>query len=444
METKPPPSEVAACQQQFERSLFEATQSFTQPVRRWVLAHSGGLDSQVLLHLAASQTRYRPLHVLHINHQLQASAQDWAGFSAAQAERFGVEYSAIEVIPESSSEKAARDARYQAFEQFLQPGDCLLLAQHADDQAETVLFRLLRGSGPNGLSGMPVARALGQGCLLRPLLNLTKSQLQAYATHFQLTWVDDPSNLNDRYSRNFLRHSIMPALAQRWPGLSHRLSEVATRCRQEHQLLNAYLDRDLKTLVVDNQLRLPLLLTKPDVQQSMLLRRWLEVATGALLNEVQLQVIRSGLINAECDAQPLFQKQGLTLRRYRGCLYLNNTLSLAAVETLPSLTCGTHDLGDGRLTITADSAGLRTLKGVKLRRRQGGERCRPAGRSNSMTLKNLFQEAGVPPWLRASWPLLYAGDQLVAVPGICVAEGWYVDSKGFCLNWHSFALSEQG
>jgi len=356
----------------------------------------------------------------------------------------GVSYSLIKVNPVSASEASARDARYQAFEQFLQPGDCLLLAQHADDQAETVLFRLLRGSGPNGLSGMPAVRSLGQGWLLRPLLGLTRSELESYAAHYQLSWVQDPSNQNQHYTRNFLRNSIMPMLAERWPGVSQQLGEVANRCRQEHQLLNAYLDQDLATLIEENQLLLQPLREKPATLQLMLLRRWLEVAAGVLLNETQLQELNTALIQSAPDTQPVFHKQALMVRRYRDRLFLTRCANREPLQSLSSLSPGKHDLHDGWLTITADAAGLCSLEGVQLRRRQGGERCRPAGRDGSKTLKSLFQEAGVPPWLRGDWPLLYAGDQLVAVPGICVVEGWYVKSQGFCLNWHSFALSEQG
>ncbi|MFW1676673.1 tRNA lysidine(34) synthetase TilS [Pontibacter sp. JAM-7] len=441
MDTKPSSDLVALCQQHFSAALQNATNSSSHPITRWVIGHSGGLDSQVLLHLASALLPTRQLYCLHINHQLQPESFHWAEFSAAEAQKLGIEHGCMDVRPTSASEDAAREARYNAFSDFLQPGECLLLAQHADDQAETVLFRLVRGSGPNGLAGMPASRSLGVAMLYRPLLELSRAALEAYAHAHQLNWVEDPSNSDTRYARNLLRQEVLPALQRHWPGVSEQIRRAAKLTAQHTGLLNTYLDEDLAVLTAGNVLDLVALASKPQTLQRQLIRRWLEQSTGLLLNEIQLQEIQDRVVNAADDAQPVFHKAQFSLRRYRQKLYLCQDSEVALVMHLSLSQPGQFTLGDGTLHIESGVAGLKTLQGLELHRRQGGERCRPQGRGCSMTVKSLLQEAAIPPWLRPQWPLLYAGEELVAVAGVCIAEGWYAPDAGFSVKWRSFALS---
>ena len=184
-------------------SFLESMQAY--PGKRWVIALSGGLDSIVMLHLAASHLPSHKLHILHINHHLQDSADAWSEFCRQQAKSLSLPFTQVDVSPANSSEAAARDARYAAFSHFLEIGDVLLLAHHANDQAETVLFRLLRGSGLNGLSGMPCSRMLGNNYIVRPLLSIPRFELEVWADTQQLNWIEDPSNQSALYDRNFLR-----------------------------------------------------------------------------------------------------------------------------------------------------------------------------------------------------------------------------------------------
>lgn len=404
------------------------------PPRRWLIGHSGGLDSQVLLHLAARHLPAEQLQVIHINHQLQSDARAWAAFSAAQAKQLGLAQQTLTVELEASSENSARDARYEAFSRQLVAGDCLLLGHHADDQAETLLFRLLRGTGLTGLAGIPAARTLAAGQLLRPLLQHSRAQLEQWAHAQQLSWVEDPSNALDDYDRNFLRNRVMPVLAQRWPGFAARWAHTAQLMVDTDQLLNTYLDQDLQRLVGPQQQLNCEKLPVAQPRRQALLRRWLQ-RQGVSAGAVPLAAIERELIGAQPDAQPLLQLGGRVIRRYRGQLYCLATMPVKPAVFSGALEIGEALLGDGVLTVATGEGGLKTLASVQLVRRQGGERLQPAGRGGHCSLKKLLQEAGIAPWQRASWPLLMVGEEVVAVPGICICENWQSRGVGFTVNW---------
>src|SRR3990167_5323944 len=216
----------------------------------WCVALSGGLDSTVLLHLLASLAQREalpPLSAIHIHHGLQAAADVWPAhcreLCAALCVPLQVEY--VQVAPGASLERAARDARYAAFAARLGAGELLLTAQHRDDQAETLLFRLLRGAGVQGLSAMPLSRALGAGQLVRPLLNCSRDELLAYAREHKLTWIEDPSNADERFSRNYLRRQVVPALLSRWPQAATTIAPSAAHLSEAAQLLDELAQQDM-------------------------------------------------------------------------------------------------------------------------------------------------------------------------------------------------------
>ncbi|MDI3322950.1 tRNA lysidine(34) synthetase TilS [Pontibacterium granulatum] len=426
----------AVIEQRFKAQL----QQMPEP-KRWLIGHSGGLDSQVLLHLASKILPPDRLLVVHINHHLQQPADSWAAFSLSQAELLGLKHTTLDVYPKSDSEDDARRARYAAFDSIMTGGDCLLLAHHGDDQVETLLFRLLRGAGLKGLSGIPKHRDLASGKLYRPLLATTRQELEAYAEQHGLQWVSDPSNQSDLYDRNFLRLKIVPLLEQRWPGFRQQGLATVEQLRASHRLLDEYLDRDLAALIgAMGELQIVPMAGFSEERQHHLLRRWVELGGGLLLNKTQLLEIQKTLIAARVDAQPQLRLGDLVVRRYQQALYLTERETLEPLN-LSELSLGEHVLGDGCLLVESEETGLKTLDGIYLERRKGGERCRPVGRSGSCTVKKLLQEAGIPPWLKAHWPLLKSDDEVVAVPGICVCENWDTKNGGFNVSWHSFALS---
>ncbi|MGM0572056.1 MAG: tRNA lysidine(34) synthetase TilS, partial [Pseudomonadota bacterium] len=207
------------------------------PHSRIRIALSGGMDSVLLLHVAASlYAGTDRLSAVHVNHQLQPNADQTERFCQQVCGELGVPLDIRRVVVRSRQgagkdtggiEEAARHARYQVFEDILVPDELLLMAHHGDDQAETVLFRLLRGTGVAGLGGMPGSRPLGEGLLYRPLLAFSRGELQAWATEKGIDWVEDPSNTDERFDRNFLRQTIMPLLKARWPSLISRIGHSA-------------------------------------------------------------------------------------------------------------------------------------------------------------------------------------------------------------------------
>ena len=423
-------------------AFLESTQKY--PSKRWVIALSGGLDSIVMLHLAASLLPYKKLHVLHINHHLQASAAAWSDFCRKETESLCLPFTQIDVYPENSSEAAARDARYAAFARFLREDDVLLLAHHANDQAETVLFRLLRGSGLHGLSGMPVSRKLGDNDIVRPLLSVTRCELEAWAQEKQCNWIEDPSNQSVIYDRNFLRLKVLPVLKERWPSVVERICFTSRMLRDERQVLDQYLDAELETVALGAScINGTVLAELPAYKRKTLIRRWVYSHCGDTLNEAQLVQLDQDFFYSAADMSPEFNFKTVTLRRYRGNLYLCSTLKVENPIVRQPLSEGRIELPGGVLIVKRSNVGthlLKTLEQVICVTRNDGMSCRPVGRRQK-SLKKLFQEAAIPSWQRKNWPVFMVDEEIVAIPGICICEGWSVLSSempGFSLIWEPF------
>ena len=208
-----------------------------QTADRLVVGFSGGADSHSLLHALVELSRREdlpPVIALHVNHGLHEDANAWTTHCAAVASDLGVEFHerVVSVDAGASPEAQARDARYTVFESFLDAGDVLLLGHHLDDQVETVLFRLIRGAGPSGLAGIPEQRPLGRGLLVRPLLAITRAQIEDYAVFHELSFLNDSSNVDTRYDRNFLRHKVLPLIESRWPGYRSGFARSAALSRE--------------------------------------------------------------------------------------------------------------------------------------------------------------------------------------------------------------------
>jgi len=416
-------------------------------VTRWVIGLSGGLDSVVLLHLAARSLPAGQLLVVNIDHQLQPQSAHWSDFCGRLAGSLNLPFVSHKVVVAAgaSLEQAARQARYQVFEELLQPGDCLLLAHHLDDQAETMLFRLLRGTGVRGLAGMPDSRMLGEAELYRPLLSITRQELQDWARAEQLQWIDDPSNADLSYDRNYLRHKVLPLLQARWPGFSHRWSDTAGYLREAEQLHRDLAEIDLQQVRTGAGLDCSALMALSAPRRANLLRYWC-LKAGQSIGERHIQGVVK-LIAAADDRQPVVQLGDLQLRRYRGALVLQPQQTTIEWGNRPLTELG-EQTAQGRLEVVggADHAGLKSLTGVTLRNRYDGDRCKPVGRGGSCSLKKLFQEHNIPAWQRSSWPVCVVGDEIVALPGICICDGWQSDKKGsgFTLKWLPTALSARG
>lgn len=415
--------------------------------RRCYLGYSGGLDSHVLLH--ALQPLLPNLSAVHINHQLSPHAGQWAAHCAGVCAGLGVPLVSETVTLKPSgggTEEAARRARYQVFERLLGEGDVLLLAHHRDDQVETVLYRLLRGAGPGGLAGIPERRPLGKGNLLRPLLGVSRQELRDYAIAEGLAWVEDESNADLHFDRNFIRHKVIDKVAERWPDYRKRLARSAALCGEASDLLAELAAQDLATLDerderLGTSVAIDFLSKFHRSRQANLLRYWIGARGYPLPGHRPLATLLGQLEQTVAAMQ--IDWPGCTARKYRNRLYL--------LSPLPSLQPLTQPLAwqpetpltlpDGSvLSATSVSGeGLLIPKGtsIQVSFRRGGERCTPVGRSGSNTLKTLFQEVGLEPWLRPRVPLLYSGGQLLAVGDLWVCEPFAATAgqSGYQLSW---------
>lgn len=415
-----------------------------------LIALSGGMDSVVLLHAAVHCLAERPggLAALHINHQLQPNADDCEAFCRELCASLGVSCQVTRVtVPQGATggrgglEAAAREARYQVFEAALAEGGTLLMAHHQDDQAETVLFRLLRGSGPAGLAGMPRQRPLGRGRLVRPFLELSRQQLQGHAASTGYRWVEDPSNQDTGFDRNFLRHRVLPLLKQRWPTVLKRLQRSAEACDEGAQLA-ASLARLHHQQVAsrDGGLRVAELARLTGPEQKNLLRWWIGQRGLPVPERQDWRASLAELTGAGEDRQPELVGQGFVLRRYRGTLYL-----VSSEQPLPQpcwLEPGRPTRwGDWCLTLEPVVAPSKQIPKIRLSTRQGGERLRPDPGGPSRALKTWLQEQAVPPWERARLPVLTELGEVVAVgdfwispkyAGAAPERGWRIVVERYC------------
>lgn len=414
--------------------------TLTAPSSRWLVAFSGGMDSTVLLHALSQCGDDLPQQVLaiHIDHGIHAESATWERHCAQIAATFGVDYlcKRVSVAAKGAGgmEAAARDARYSAFRNLVRDGDCLLSAHHADDQAETLLLNLLRGSGVAGIAGIGFSQPFAEGRLLRPLLDISRESLQHYAANQDLDWLDDPANDDTRFDRNFLRKSVMPLLATRWPAVATQFRKSADLAGEASELLNELADLDLASHEAADRLSIVALKALTPARQRNLLRRAVSICGLPSPPASRLYQAVNELIPAREDAQPYIQWNGAELRRYRDRLHI-----MANIPDIPDIAEQQAKLllPDGHAVELMPGMGALRLKsaaatgidprlardGIRIRYRQGGEEVRLAGHACTHKLKKLLQQDGILPWMRDRLPLLYAGDELVAIADLWIADG---------------------
>ncbi|WP_447755642.1 tRNA lysidine(34) synthetase TilS [Pseudomonas nicosulfuronedens] len=408
----------------------------------WHIALSGGLDSTVLLHFLAqlaSREALPPISAIHVHHGLQAAADAWPGHCQRFCDALGVPLQVVRVQVDdgASLERAAREARYAAFAEALGEGDCLLTGQHRDDQAETVLFRLLRGAGVRGLSGMATGRPLGGGMLLRPLLGITRGELERYARDHSLSWVEDPSNACDDYDRNYLRNQVLPTVVRRWPSAVETIARSAEHLAEAEGLLGELARNDLFSAGVRTEyigmqlpsLAIAALLELSEPRQRNALRHWL--ASLARLPSSAHWAGWQDLRDAREDAEPIWRLADGELRRAHGRLWW---LANPWLDFVPS----NQTWHEPSQAISLAGNGLLRFEGeppsgpLAIRYRQGGEVMVLPGRGRR-DLKRLLNEAAIPVFLRGRLPLLWRADELLGVallPDLRVESG-----QGWTLRW---------
>ncbi|WP_285409702.1 tRNA lysidine(34) synthetase TilS [Pseudomonas sp. FR229a] len=411
-------------------------------VAHWRVAFSGGLDSTVLLHLLATLAKTESLPALsaiHIHHGLQAAADAWPQHCQAVCDALNVslEVERVTVKGGASLERAARDARYAAFNSLTQTSEVLLTGQHRDDQAETLLFRLLRGAGVRGLGGMPQQRPVGKGMLVRPLLDVSRAELESYAQTHQLRWIEDPSNQDRQFSRNYLRHQIMPVLTERWPQAQASMARTAAHLREAQGLLDELAQIDLAQAETSHEfdwLGVPSLALAPlaalsDARQRNALSHWLEPLTR--LPDADHWSGWIDLRDASADAAPIWRLADGELHRSAGRIWWlsGHWLRLAVIGADWQTPTSALRLADNGRVMFHGQAPFGPLR---IAYRQGGEVMQLAERG-SRDLKRLLNERAVPAFVRGRLPLLFRGEELLAVANLSGLDGQM--HEGWALQW---------
>jgi tRNA(Ile)-lysidine synthase len=433
--------------------LFQVLQQLSS-YRNYRIAYSGGLDSHVLLYGLVQLRLQFPeiaLSAVHVDHGLNPCSEQWAHRCREACAVFEIDCEVIKVNARpakgESPEAAAREARYSVLRERIRAGEYLLTAQHRDDQAETVLLQLLRGSGPHGLAAMAKVTAFGGGHLLRPLLTFSRAELKIYAEQERLVWIDDPSNQDISFDRNYLRHAVLPLLRHRWPGLSQTLSRAALHQVDAAWLLDQQAHKELdKISDGEHGLSVRALQKLAPPQRRNLLRYWLKQQELPLPDSTHLQRILDEVLPASESAQPLVAWPGAEVRRYRNRLYAQQpllphdpamVLAWDGVKPL-ALPSGVGGVLVSRLTQGCGLDAKRLQQSlITVCFRRGGERIHLVDHSHGCTLKKLFQEQGIPPWQRIRIPMIYVDDKLAFVAGIGVAQQFAAEpkKKGVVIEW---------
>ncbi|MBY7730746.1 tRNA lysidine(34) synthetase TilS [Vibrio splendidus] len=413
---------------------------------RLIVAFSGGVDSRVLLELAAQYAQIHGIEccAVHVHHGLSNNADHWANQCQAWCEALSVplavERVSLDINSGESVEKLARDARYQAFQQHIRQGDVLVTGQHIDDQLETFLLALKRGSGPKGLSSMAQVMPFGEAFIVRPMLSVTRAGIEEFARNMGLTWVEDESNQDLRFDRNFIRHQVSPTLTDRWPSFRESVSRSAQLCAEQELLLDELLESPFKQALGDSQsLSIEALFEHSGLLRARLIRMWLSHCKQSMPSQKQLKLIWDEVACAQADANPKLVLNDAEVRRFNHQLYLvretkdlsdwQSHLSMGESLTLPDGLGKLHlnsALSDNvsnkrdvqNFSLSNTSEALRVIFNPE------GLSAHPFGRGHSRKLKKLFQEYQVPSWLRRRTPILMDGDRVIAVLGLFVDKNY--------------------
>ncbi|KAF3999554.1 tRNA lysidine(34) synthetase TilS [Glaciimonas immobilis] len=406
------------------------------------IAYSGGLDSSVLLALAAQYAADHQvkLSAFHVHHGISPNADHWLAHCAAECERLGVNFDqrriALRNADKTGVEEAARNSRYAALGEMCRQHQVplLLAAHHIDDQAETVLLQLLRGSGVAGLSGMDAVNAaptlLGDPTLLmaRPLLTISRAQLEDYATTHDITYVEDESNHDPRYARNALRHQLMPVLSQYFVGFQERLTRTAGHMQSSQKLLVELAAQDMRECAGDNWLALEKVRQLSAARIDNLLRYWFGLHDLRMPSSAWLSEMRDQLLSAKADAQLCVTHPECHIRRHRNRVFLTprDDLDREEIDPIPFRWNGEAELAfpiyGGVLHFDASEQGVAadwlSQQPLQLQYRSGGERMKLAFNRPTKALKYLYQAADIPAWERECLPLVRAGAKLLFAAGI--------------------------
>lgn len=419
------------------------------PFSSVLVAYSGGMDSTVLLHalVQLKQKKSFKIKALHVNHQFCADADEWQRHCQHMCAQWGIPlicHRLNQACPKDESLEAfARTQRRAFFRRICQPNEILMKAHHLDDQSETVLLQLFRGAGPRGLSAMSASQRFAQGVIARPFLNIERQVLKQYAQVYQLNWIEDPSNVNLQFKRNYLRHQVLPNLKAQFPGINQCLSRSAAHCAHYEELAQEFSQSHLRTHSkgFSQGFDLNALKGLEGFKQRLVVRHWLIEHQLPLPNTKGLNELLLQMLSAKADAQPSLQIQNVVFKRYQNKLFACQEKELYTHAsplnlTFPSLQRDAFPLqvdwpnGPQYQLVLKKGTGIHYTKLTNypvslISRGQETAYSRPM---SSRTLKKRFQSLKIPPWKRRRIPLIIAGDQLVALGEYYVEPQWQVTS----------------
>ena len=416
-------------------------QAYLNTAEHIYIAYSGGLDSHVLLHLCGLNTTIKnKLIAVYVHHGLQKQADDWVIHCRRQAQNLDISFKALYVDAkhkDKSPEEAARDARYQALKALLNEHDVLLVAQHREDQLETVLLQLFRGAGVQGLAAMAEIAEFGQGKLLRPLLEHSQQELKDYALKYQLNWVEDPSNQCDDFKRNFLRNQIIPSLKTHWQALDKTVARSARHCATAQNLLSELAENLLNEVFnSDNSLSIEALLELEQAKQQLVIRQWFARLSLKMPSEAFIERIFHQVMMAKKNANPELKRNDCSIRRYQNKLYCLTVQSVVDLseshrwsQTQAQLYLPNNGCLQRYITDRGISLDLWESSSVTVRYRGGGEKIALPNRRGHHSLKKLYQEAAIPPWEREKIPLIYIDDKLLAVADLWMSNEFFENGR---------------
>lgn len=444
------------------QSFVQRLLSHTGESTRLVLALSGGLDSRVLLHLLARFKCDYPQYgylAVHVHHGLSDNADHWLQQCQHWSQQADIPFLAekvqLELGGRISLEQAARTARYDALSKHLDSYSVLLTAHHQSDQLETFLLALKRGSGPKGLSAMAMDGKFESARLLRPMLDASRADMLSYAKQHQLDWIEDESNLDTRFERNFIRHHVAPILRQRWPNIEKTVARSAALCAQQESLLNELLYERYKHMCSEEgALSISLLKEQSEAARGSILRLWLQEQGFLMPSAKQLAQMWQDVALAQPDAAPVFRYGSTHIGRHQQQLWVFNAMQDLSTDVLDWDIKQPLVLPDGlgRLELKernefesfdATSLCARSIQTlslpvgynqIKVIFSATGIHAHPEGRQYGRGLKKLLQEYAIPTWQRQRIPLLVDGDELIAAAGLCVCKGY--SGADYQLIWH--------
>lgn len=415
--------------------------------RCWWVALSGGCDSTFLLYcLAALAPKHgASLNAVHLHHGLNTDADQWQAHCERVCDALGVPLTteSLTLDPDAADlEARARRARYDCFESVLAEGDRLFMAHHGDDQAETVLLRLLRGSGVRGLAGMPAERALGRGRLVRPLLGVERNRIETLARDWGLDWCEDGSNRDTRFDRNYLRHEVMPALEARWPRSGARITRSAGHFREADRLLAELAERDAREAASGQGISVQALRELDGARRQQLLRHLLIRHDRQPPGERRLTSGLDALLEAPEDGRPELRGEDYRVCRYQDRLWLVPDVPQPGGDAMAEWQTGSRLDWFGTVfdAQPCPGGGLAATREERfhIRAPTDGDRFRPGHGQPHRPLRKWLQEQRIPPWERSYLPLVFSGEQLVAVGDLWIAPEWRVaeGETGWVPVWH--------